>query len=1099
MNKEKKLSDESSQIDETEFEDIPVVGIGASAGGLEALEKLFLTIPADTGLAFVIIQHLDPDHKSVLSDLMRRYTEMKVLQIEDGVIIQANTVYIIPPGADLSLKGNKLLLSPRSKVGASRLAIDGFFTTLAHEKKDKAIGIILSGTGTDGTLGVRAIKSENGIVFVQNPKNAKYDGMPVSAISTGIVDHILDADKILEKLISYIKYLFDVTGTVAIPDGYSNNLVEHILKLISTKLGHDFSQYKRTTIARRIERRMKICQIDKIENYLTVLKKNQNELNELFKDFLIGVTHFFRDIDAFNALKDQVIPEVFRNKIKDRPLRIWIPGCSTGEEAFTIAILLKDHLDKNGITDHSIQVFATDIDENAIKKARQATFPESISEDIPENYLHNYFSLQKNVYVVNKPIRDLVVFAEQSVIRDPPFSNIDLISCRNLLIYLTSELQEKVISAFHYSLAANGYLFLGSSETLGKSSNLFTTKDKKWKLYKKQEISLSQRNARTIPSFSPAKLKNEELSMKLQNSEKLSLSAIMDKEILAHFTPAAVLVNDKKDIIYLKGNTSAYLEPVQGIANMNLVEMAKPDIRTKLSFALSNAIRETKNVRVGKLHILNKGTKKFINIDIKHIPKEASNLYLVVFEDITEKEHFSESNLAEVSDENIHYLRSLEVELKQTQEYLQAEIADADTTNEELKTTNEELHSANEELQSTNEELETSKEELQSINEELTTVNAEHQNKITELSDINNDINNILTNTEIAIIFLDLELKIKKFTPRITDFIDLIPSDINRPIQNFVTKLNYPEFHTDLQHVVNTLNNIDKEIESYEKSYICRMKPYRTLENVVTGVVITFLDVSNLKMAQRDLKNTLQELKFHIENTPLAVVAFNSNLQLTQWSLNAEKLFGWRADEVLGKSYREFPWVFEQDADRAEIIMNDLLNHKKTSVQVVSRNNTKNGSVLTCQWSTSALFDDSDNLISLHSFVLDITEKEKMAQELEQSEAKYRQLFEKSPESVIIHDLEMNIIDVNERAIQLFGYSKEEFLQIKVFDLHPKEELNRSEKVLGKVKKEGSSKVKAQFVTKKGGLFKAGALPSKCFFGGREVIQVLIKNPSEVK
>lgn len=924
--------------------------------------------------------------------------------------------------------------------------------------------------------------------------------MPVSAICTDMVDYILNAESIEEKLLPYLKYILDTTGKVPIPEEYSNNTILKIFSLIRSKTGHDFSYYKTSTIIRRIERRVKLFQIHKIEQYVDILQEDKKELNALFQDFLIGVTNFFRDVDVFEKYYQFIIPELFAQAIDDKNIRIWIPACSTGEEAYTIAILLKEYMNVHQLHAYNVQIFATDLDRNAIHKARQAIYPSNIAEDIPDLYLHKYFTLEKKSYLVNKSLRDMIVFAEQSVIKDPPFSKMDFISCRNLLIYMTNELQEKVISTFHYALKPNGYLLLGSSETLGKNKDLFTIIDKKWKFYQKNKIATDTVYVREIPSYSLSGRHEGIIKQGFSSKNKLSLGDLMERKIIEHFTPAAVMVNKSHEILFLKGNTSPYLEPVQGIASMNLIEMAKSDIRITLKLALNKAINENKSVIEEKVGIKQGKSYKYINIHIHCIdkPSQENNLYMVVFEDITEKEIFSneEDNNFEKKDSN--YIQTLEAELKQTKDYLQSVIETAETTNEELKATNEEMQSSNEELQSTNEELETSKEELQSINEELITVNTEYQNKINELSDINNDISNILTNTDIAIIFLDLDLRIKKFTPKITDFIDLIAADINRPIQNFVTRLNYPDFQKDVKSVVETLNTVEKEIEGLEKNYICRMKPYRTQDNVVTGVVLTFIDVTKLKSVESDLRNSLKKLNFHTENTPLAVIEFNEKFQISKWSTKAKHIFGWDSEEVLGKAYNEIPWVYEGDAKRIEQVNKTLLNHQNDKVHVINRNYRKDGTVITCEWYSSAHFNEENQLISVYAFVLDVTKREESIVMLKQSEEKYHQLFESSPEVIIIHDLEMNILDINKQAIHEFGYKKHELMQKKVFELHPENEKPHAEEVLDEMIKVKSLIIRGQFLRKDGSIFTAIAKPNKCFYAGKEVIQVLISKESEV-
>lgn len=1015
---------------------IPVVGIGASAGGLEALEKFFSSMPVDTHLGFVIVQHLDPDHKSILVELIQRHTQMRVKQIEDGDEVQPNKVYIIPPGFELKIHDNKLLLGAQLKPRGLRLPIDTFLKSLAEDKRDKAIGIILSGTGTDGTLGLRAIKAENGFVFVQSPETSKYDGMPVSAISTGIVDHILDADKMAGKLLAYVNYIYDITGKVPIPEEYSMNFLVKIFQLLRSKTGHDFSNYKPNTIIRRIDRRIKIAQFSKIEDYYTHLQTNTDELHTLFKDFLIGVTNFFRDKEAFENLTAKILPNLFLERPVDVPIRIWTPGCSTGEEAFSLAIIIKEYMEANKLTDHKVQIFATDIDKVAVEKARQAIYPDSISIDVSETRLSKFFSKEHNAYQVTKSIRDMIVFAEQSVVKDPPFSKVDLVSCRNLLIYMSNELQEKVTSTFHYALNQNGYLFLGSSETLGKNRELFAIKDKKWKLYQKKNVIQKGVYISDLPSFYPGFISRPEIMKQSIKSEKTTLKSLVENKVLNNFSPAAVLVDGQFDIVFLHGKTSTYLEPVQGIANMNILQMARPELKIKLSVALNKAFRENKPVIESKLYLKQEKNFKYINIHILPVEtqNDSPNLFLIVFEDITEKEMVLGNKIQEFGEKDLNYINNLEQELKRTKDYLQSIIEEAETTNEELKATNEELQSSNEELQSTNEELETSKEELQSINEELITVNTEHQNKIQELSDINNDVSNYLSSTGIATIFLDLQLKIKKFTPMVAEFFNLISADLDRPIANFTTKLHYPNFLRDIESVISTLNTVEKEIHSDNKSYICRILPYRTLENNVNGVVITFVDITNRKKYEEEIEQNQERYQRIFNDSPNAILIHDMKMNIIDVNVKAEEEFGYSKGELLKKRISELYIDKDEDALNSEKLLALLEKNQVQTVETIFRK--KDGSPFFAEATPSKYMIDGNPI--LHLVVRNIT-KEKMAQSaLKESEEKFRKAFHFAPIGMTTVSLKGNFIQVNNALCNLLGFTNEELMNMTFQEItHP--------------------------------------------------------------
>ncbi|UAM97521.1 PAS domain S-box protein [Polaribacter litorisediminis] len=1093
---EKKNEETTVFVQDENMQSTPVVGIGASAGGLEALEKFFHTIPPNTGAAYVIIQHLDPNHKSILVDLIKRYTKMEVYQIINGVNVEPNTVYIIPPGSDVIIKNNKLILTLRAKPRVFRMPIDRFLKSLANDKKDNAIAVILSGTGADGALGVRDIKSENGIVFAQAPEDAKYEGMPQRAINTGLVDYILDADKMSEKLLTYIQSIFDFTESIPITEDYGINILSKIFNILLRETGHDFTSYKPNTIERRIERRMKIAQVSNKEEYVAILQKNRAEVDALFQDFLIGVTQFFRDSGAFKYVYDNVIPELFSKANENAPIRIWMPGCSTGEEVYTMGMLFKEYMLKNSLGHYKVQIFATDIDKNALDKARQAYYPDSISIDVPEHYLNQYFSLEENNYLVNKSLRDMIVFAEQSIAKDPPFSRVDLISCRNLLIYMNSNLQKKIIATFHYALNPNGFLFLGSSETIGKNRNLFTTKDNKWKLYKKNNV-LSN-NVYDLPSFYPAKRERNQIIEKPIVKEKITLKSIAENEIIENFTPAAAIIDNKFDILYLKGETATYLQPVKGVISVNIIDMAKPDIRIKLSIALNKAVRENKKIIEEKLYIKTDNHYKFINIHIKPIePKnDVSNLFLVVFEDITEKELFTDDIAISFSDKNTNYIKVIEEELKNTKSYLQSVIEVADSTTEELKATNEELQSSNEELQSTNEELETSKEELQSINEELIAVNSEHQKKIGELSDMSNDISNLLTKTNIATIFFDLDSKIKKFTPQVKEFVELMNADIDRPIKNFSTGLNYPDFQKDILHVIHTLNTIEKEIENAEKSFICRIMPYLTIDNEVTGVVITFVDVAELKKTKRALRESEKLLEKKSRIAQLGSWDFDPKTTKITWSKETYRIHEVPLDFVPNLNSVIGFYIPEHQSIIRKLVDKSIHMGKSFTTELMIT--THNGNQVWVRTMGEAVYE-SNEIIKISGTIQNINQQKLALLALKESEKKYKIVFENSSDVIIIHDLDMNIMNINSQAIKEFGYSKDEFLQQKFFDLHALDELSFAKEVLKQLENKDLIKVETKFRRKDDSVFLAETILYKYELDNHPLVHTVIRNNTAQK
>jgi two-component system CheB/CheR fusion protein len=762
--------------------DFPIVGIGASAGGLEALELFFSNVPPETNMAFVIIQHLSPRHKSIMADILMKYTSMKVLPIKDNQEIKSNNVYLNPADKNVIILNRRLHLTEPTQTHGVNLPIDCFFRSLSEDQGEKAICIILSGTATDGTLGLKAVKGEGGMAMVQDPDSAKYGGMPSSAIATGLVDFIFPVEKIPAELVRYVQHPYiERPDRIETARQQFRNYVQKILTLIRTSTGHDFSKYKQTTIRRRIERRMAVHQLDNIEKYATYLKRTSAEIETLFKDLLIGVTNFFRDAEAFEVLKTKVIPELIKKKHPEIPLRIWIAGCATGEEAYSIAMLFAEVLDKLK-KQINIQIFASDIDNEALDFARMAVYPDSIAADVSSVRLSRFFVKDENTYRVKKQIREMVVFANQNLIKDPPFSRLDLVSCRNLLIYMEPVLQKKILPLFHYTLTPNGILFLGTSESIGEFSHLYSAISSKWKIFKHKEYVVDRMADYPRTPFYDT-LPTPQGLEESRTPTVADIHNLAERIILDNYAPPCVLINEQYEILHFIGQTDKYLAAPTGKASFNIIKMAREGLRYKLSTALHNAVKQKKTIFSRGLKIKHNNSFRAVDLVVRPLTESGftQGFMLVMFEDKTIPEPVTKKKTAK-NDNVDPYVLSLETELQSTKEYLQTTNEELETSNEELKSTNEELQSVNEELQSTNEELETSKEELQSTNEELVTVNAELQKKVEELSKANNDISNLLASTNIGTIFLDIDLCVKRFTPPITKLFNLIQSDIGRPI-----------------------------------------------------------------------------------------------------------------------------------------------------------------------------------------------------------------------------------------------------------------------------------------------------------------------------
>ncbi len=854
-------------------EGFPIVGIGASAGGLAAFEAFFSAISGETGMAYVLVQHLAPDHKSILSELVKRHTRMPVQEVEDGMVVKPDCAYIIPPSLDMALLDGRLHLLQPSAPRGLRLPIDFFFRSLAQDQHERAICVVLSGSGSDGTLGARAVKGEGGLVLAQTPSTAAYDGMPRSVIATGLVDFLLAPGEMPQEIMRYVAHAFrKPPPALDDPPVEAEDSLAKIGILLRDATGHDFSQYKQSTLVRRIERRMALHQIRRQDDYVGYLRQDSAEIAALFQDLLIGVTSFFRDPEAFAALQQHVIPRLFAGKPADAPVRVWVPGCSSGEEAYSIAILLQEHQETLRQS-FRVQVFATDIDAGAIAQARAGVYPASIAADVSAERLTRYFcpDPEGGLYRIQKIIRDLLVFSEQDLIRDPPFSKLDLISCRNLLIYLNGDLQRRLIPLFHYALKPDGVLFLGSSESVGDALTLFSPLSRKWKIYLRLEpptgrVSPLLGDLMPTPPLGGAPSPPPRAPVG-PPAEGIDRRVVTEQALLCHLRPAAILTNGRGEILYIHGRTGQYLEPAPGDAAMNLFTMAREGLRRDLTNALQRAIARQGVVRIPGLHVKTNGD--LIRVDLTVCPVRSdgdtaaqADLYLVVLDGTTPEEPADAT--APVAAEpaqpgSAARIAELGQELRAKEEYLQATREEMETANEELKSTNEEMQSVNEELQSTNEELETSKEELQSVNEELATVNAELQTKVTDLSRANNDMNNLLAGTGVATLFVDHGLRITRFTPATTQLIKLIPSDVGRPVGDIVSNLvAFTELDADVHEVLTSLVPREREVESRAGAwYRMRIGPYRTLENVIEGAVITFVDITRHK----EIETALQEAR----------------------------------------------------------------------------------------------------------------------------------------------------------------------------------------------------------------------------------------------
>ena len=870
----------------------PVVGIGASAGGLRALENFFQSIPPAPGMAFVIITHLAPDRKSLLNEILARHTTLKVEVAHDNQLVEKDKVYILPPGAILTIVDGRLRLEPTDAVDHQRKPIDIFFSSLARDQGEYAVGVVLSGSGADGVLGVKAIKEHGGVTLAQasDASGPGFSGMPDSAIASGLVDFAIPVDAMASKLVENLGS-FDAFETLMGPprandDGRAVAAArEAICAVLLSQTGHDFSGYKTRTFMRRVQRRMQARQCETVENYIAYLRENPDEAALLFRDLLINVTSFFRDKDAFAALEQAVIPRLFEKKGASDWVRVWAPGCATGEEAVSIAILLREHMAKLGVAPR-VTIFATEIDEAALNAARAGRYPEALMESVSPERRQRFFIADPGGYVVAKEVRDLCVFSAHDILRDPPFSRMDLISCRNLLIYFKAQAQGQMFPVFHYALRPHGFLFLGMSESIGRFTDLFAPLDKRHCLFQARDTGLPTRMPLIANKWRPASF-----GIHLPRADSArsgsQLRQSVESRVLDQFAPPHVVVNDEGDIVYFSSRTGKWLEASPGAPTRQLLTMARKGLRLELRGALREAIENRRAVKRRNLKVESEdGGAELISLIVEPLSDSIGDrkLFLVLFD-----EHGRAPSAEEVAAktaDSADGAAAFEGELRETRDRLQSTIEEYETTLEELKSANEELVSLNEEMQSSNEELESSKEELQSLNEELQTVNHELSDKVEELDRANSDLRNVFISTQIATVFLDRNLVIRTFTPSASELFSIIPTDAGRPLTDLATKLDYPELQADIRQVLDTGTLMERRVCTSGVEplyYIARITPYHDAAGKISGVVATFVDISSLTRSEEyvrelhaDRLRSMAEMATglaHELNQPLSAIA----------------------------------------------------------------------------------------------------------------------------------------------------------------------------------------------------------------------------------
>ena len=889
-----------NKADQNKSQAMTIVGIGASAGGLNALKLFFEKIPENTGIAYVIVVHLSPEHKSMLSELLQPVTKMPVQQVTKTIQLKPNHVYVIPPGSNLNTIDTHLRLSELEEKRSKRAPVDHFFRTLAKTHDGNAIGIVLTGTGSDGSLGIREIKGRDGVVIVQDPNEAEYDGMPQSAISTGMVDLVLPLSKIADHVIriSKVNMQLPVLETDKELNHEEKQLLQKIFAQVRARTGRDFRGYKVSTVMRRLHRRMQLFQITEIKDYLELLRKNSDEVKALSDDFLITVTNFFRDPEVFKYLETEVIPALFKDKDPEDQVRVWSVGCATGEEAYSLVIQLLEEANRHSAPP-GIQVFASDLHQRSLKKAREGYFTGDIEVDVSSERLKKFFIREDGGYRVRKEVREQVIFTPHNIMGDPPFSKLDMIVCRNLLIYLKREIQPDIIELFHYALNPDGVLVLGTSEHLD-SSELFRPEHKDYSLYIKLNVIPPEPKLPVFP-FSKPKIEIEDAD---ENQHEPVSFGIFHQRMVEKYAPPSILISPEYKILHVSENAGRYLVYPGGEPTQNLFKIARDELKAELRNLIFKAKEKKEFIRSKPVRMKIEGELKqvILSARIAEEPKQ-EKFILIIFEEY--EPSLSTEGTDKIKDKSKEvYNQELEGELEVMQQRFQSLSEEYETSQEEMKASNEELQSANEELRSTMEELETSKEELQSINEELSTVNQENKHKVEELSQLSDDLQNLLAATDIATLFLNRDLRILRFTPKLGELFNVRPADRGRPITDLTHKLGYEELVDDAKQVLKNLTPVEREVRDEEnKWYLTRVLPYRSTEDQIKGIVITFIDITSRKNAENSLRESEEHLQLILDNAKdYAIFTLDTDLNVNSWNSGAENILGYSKEEIIGKS-----------------------------------------------------------------------------------------------------------------------------------------------------------------------------------------------------
>jgi two-component system CheB/CheR fusion protein len=1001
-----------------------VAGIGASAGGLDAFKKFFAAMPPDSGVAFVLVPHLDPAHESLMVELLARHTPMPVVEAANDLPVEANRVYIIPPNKYMTIHGGVLRLTGPVEGRTSQTSIDLFLRSLADDQQERSICIILSGTGSHGALGLKAVKAAGGMAMVQDPATAAYERMPQSAVATGLADYVLPVEQMPDALVKYVQHGYVNGGTRIEAAPEAGDYLTQVLALLRARSKFDFRAYRKKMLTRRIERRMGLNHLDSIPDYLAFLRGHPEELKLLVKDLFISVTSFFRDPEAFQQLASQVLAPLVASKEADAVIRVWVPGCATGEEPYSIVMLLQEQLEA-AHKSCRVQIFATDVDEDALAVARQGLYPDSIAADVSPERLARFFAkVDEHTYQVNKPVRETVTFAVQNLITDAPFTRLDFISCRNLLIYLEPEVQKKVVTLLHFALNEGGFLFLGSSETIGRQIDLFEPLSKKWRTYRRIGPRRPERVDFPIVGAAEGRGPTRHAA-ETTGVQSPNFGEVTQRLLLEQFAPAAVLINRKYEVFYFFGPCAQYLEFPTGQPTHDLSLMAREGLRTKLRGAVHRAVRDRASVVLTGVQVKRNGSYFPVRVTVRPVqaPKAAEGLLLITFEDESPSERLPASpapeGQTEAGDESA--LRQLEYELKATREDLQSTIEELESSNEELKASNEEVMSMNEELQSANEELETSKEELQSLNEELSTVNNQLQDKVQELETANNDMANLLNCTDIATVFLDAAFRIKRFTPAATKLFNLIASDTGRAVGDITPRFSDPELLGDAQQVLRQLTPQEKEVSTADgRWWVRRIMPYRTRDNRIDGVVITFVDVTERKKAA---DAAVQRLAGVVQSSADAIFSKDLDGIIRTWNRGAQRLYGYTRDEAVGRSVEML--IPKDRANEFATTMSRLRRGEHVE-QLETERVRKDGQRVAVALTVSPVRDSDGTVVSASVIGRDITDRKRAEEALRASEERLRRMMENAHVGIAFGDSQGRIVDANRTMLELVGWSEED-------------------------------------------------------------------------